>query len=496
MKSFLLQATLLVFSSSLLGLAETARTPVDTEKEAEKLRKNYVDRFIKFTQDRNVSGKAKDLSGNLASGGEKSRFNKDDGNSFESDLTYHDASFFTDDPSAQNSKNDPNAPPSRIHPFVSGHGGISAGGGSSQLERTAYEKHKEFSKDGAPEPPPQKGIQYFSIFKKETIELKNKSTSNGQSSNQQPSSSPNEVEEVSRITMRPEAKQAIEQVGEEASKSVEKVAKDPDAGDDPQRMGNSALYREAISRASKAMWDSTLANLVQRRVRKSSDAELYEAVSDCNGWAQMKTQEIENDKDLSAALKEDRKKQIPEELKKCQQMSQIKWNTIQPKFESDGKGGQAQLKEKGIKNEDPYERDLRNQLEVMDKVGIESGQLQSQWQYSQDLFKNEVLTETDESGNVSTAPMTNKEQLEGYNQALDEALEGLKQAQQVLPDLKFDEEAIQARKIEPGKKNILEINQVPEHVLQQMGADTNSSGSTGQGASTTYTELNQQQNSQ
>jgi hypothetical protein len=262
-------------------------------------------------------------------------------------------------------------------------------------------------------------------------------------------------------------------------------------------MGNSALYREAISRASKAMWDSTLDNLVQRRVRKNSDAELLESMPDCNSWAQVKSQEIDADKNLTPSDKEAQKKDLQEDVSKCQQMAEVKWSTIQPRFESDQKTGAPVLKQKGIKYEDAYERDLRNQLEVMDKVGIEASQLQSQWQYSEDEFKNELLIETDESGNISTAPTTNKEQLESYNQALDEALEGLKQAQQVLPDLKFDEKAIQAKKIEPGQKSILEINQVPDHVLIQMGATQSSSENTAPSqAASNYTELNQQQNSQ
>lgn len=471
----------LAFSLARIGLPDVANlTPVDGAQAAENARKEYIDRFIKFTQDRNVSGRAKDPKGNTVQGGEKSRFNRDDGNSFQSDLTYHDASYttFEDDPNSKNKSGTPTQV--KINPFVSAHGGISAGDGSSLLERTVYEKHKEFSKNQNQQnaPPPQPGIKNESIFREETVQVT------------PDPKNPDQPEEVKRVTLLPEVKTAVEQVGQEAFKTVEKAAKTPDAANDPQVMGNSVFYREAIARASKALWDSTLANLSQRRLRLNGGAETAESVASCEASAQTRIQDINNDPNLGPNDKKDKINNVNQNLQRCQQMAQVKWSAIDPTIDSGTSQGGPQIKEKGINGEDPYERDLRNQLEVMDKVGVSQDSLKSNWKYSPQEFQNEILVETDDSGNVSTAPMTNAEQLEAYNQSLDEAIESLRQAKQVMPDLNFNEEAIQAKKIQPGQKNILEINQVPEHVMNEL----NGTPTSVQGAKN-YTELLKEQTS-
>jgi hypothetical protein len=288
--------------------------------------------------------------------------------------------------------------------------------------------------------------------------------------------------------LRPEVKEAVEQVGETAFKTVEKAAKTPEAANDPQIMGNSVFYRESIARASKAMWDSTLSNLSQRRLRLNGGAELAESVASCDASAQSRIKDINSDPNLSDADKKDKINNVNQNLKTCQQMSQVKWSAIDPTIDNNNPQGNAQIKEQGINLEDKYERDLRNQLEVMDKVGISPEQLKSNWKYSSEEFQNEILVETDESGNASTAPMTNADQLDAYNQSLDEALESLKQAKKVMPDLKFNEENIEAKKIQAGQTSILEINQVPDHVMKDLD------GSTGpEKASQNYTELLKEQ---
>lgn len=455
----------LAFSLARVALPDTAKlTPIDGAQAAESARKEYIDRFIKFTQDRNVSGRAKDPQGKTIQGGEKSRFNRDDGNSFQSDLTYHDASYttFEEDPNSKNKSGTPTRV--EINPFVSAHGGISAGDGSSLLERTVYEKHKELTNNQNQQnaPPPQPGIKNESVFQEETLQVT------------PDPKNPKQPKEVSRRTLRPEVKAAVEQVGQEAFKTVEKAAKTPEAANDPQVMGNSVFYREAVARASKALWDSTLANLSQRRLSKDRNggAELAESVSSCEASAQTRIQDINNDPNLSPNGKKDSINNVNQNLQTCQQMAQVKWSAIDPTIDRDASQGKAQIKEQGINLEDKYERDLRNQLEVMDKVGISADALKSNWKYSPQEFQNELLVETDESGNVSTAPMTNADQLDAYNQSLDEAIESLRQAKQIMPDLKFNEEAIQAKKIEPGQKSILEINQVPEHVMKELNGTT------------------------
>ena len=469
---------LLGFHPELL-VAEPQNTyvPPSAESEAEKARKIYIERFIKFTQDKNVAGRGKDPNGKVVQGGEKSKFNGDDGNTFQSDLTYHDNAYveFIDGPQKPEAPPGSTPPKEKLNEFVSSHGNLSD---SSQLERVIYQKHKEFSeKDQKTPPPPQKGIRFESIFKKETVEV-----------NDDPND-PSKTSEVFRSRIREEIKPEIEQVGKDAFQTIERAAKEPGGENDSELMGNLTFYREAAARASKSLWDSTLANLAQRRSFLSgSGIRLNVATPTCEAWAQAEGQEIEKIKD--AKEKQAEQEKLQENVKKCQQMSQTQFSAIQPRFESDPKNpdAPAQLKEKGIKDEDGFERDLRNQLQVMDKVGLNPDQLQSEWKYQLDEFKNEILSETDESGNVSTVQMTNAEQLEEYNKALDKALESRKQTEALAPELKLDEEAIQAKKLQPGTTSILEINKVPDQMLEELGANPTEASS-----SKSYSELLQEQ---
>ena len=481
----LLSLLALAFSTAPLW-GEGGVVQYDAETEAEKARKNYIERFIKFTQDQNVSGKAKDPNGKVVQNNQKSRFNKDDGNSFESLLTYHDAAYDSDDEEAKKQNpNDPKAQNRTLAPFVSSHGGIAAGGGSSQLERTVYEKHTEYSKqDEDPQVQKQrakeKGVRYFSVFKEDTRELEPNPKN------------PDQPESVSRVTLRPEVKEVIEQVGAEAFQTVERSAKEPGAENDPKLMGNLTFYREAVARASKAMWDSTLANLSQRRIFTPRGSRLSEGAASCENWAQNANAELEKLTDPDE--KKSEAERVQKELKKCQQMSQVSWRMVNPKFEEpDGNQGNSgnsgpQLKEKGPNYEDKYSRDLRNQLEVMDKVGVGPDGLKSNWKYDEEEFKNEVLSETDDEGNVSTVKMTNAEQLDSYNKALDESIESMKAVQKTLPDFQFDEKEIQAKKIQAGQKNILEINKVPEQMMEELGGQSNTPK-----AAENYSELLQEQ---
>jgi len=453
----------------------------NSEQENNRSLKSYIDRFIKFTQDQNVAGKSKDPTGKVVQGGQKTQFNRDDGNSFQSALTYHDASYKTPDEQAkQQNPNDPKAQNRILHPFISSHGGISAGGGSSQLERAVYEKHTEYSKkDEDPEQQKkrekEKGVRYFSIFKQETREV------------QPDPKKPDETIPVARVSLRPDVKEAIEEVGLEAFKTVERAAKDPGAENDTKAMGNLTFYREAVARASKALWDSTLANLSQRRIFNDGEGSLAESVANCESWAQNESQEIEKIKDPDQ--KKSEQEALKEKVQKCNQMAQVAWSAVDPKIEKDDKGKGTQVKERGLKLEDKYDRDLRNQLEVLDKVGINPDQLKSNWKYGQEEFQNEIVSGVDESGQVNTEQMSNADQIEEYNQALDESIQSLKQFKAGVPGLEFDEKALQAKKIPVGQKNILEINQVPTQMVEEMGGKA-----TPAPAARNYSELLQEQN--
>lgn len=467
-----------------IAFAETENSAIqfNADEEAKKAKQNLIDRFIKFTQDANVAGRAKDPFGKIIQGGEKSRFNQDDGNSYQGALTYHDVAYSTkDEEAAKQNPDDPKAQSRFLSPFVSSHGGVSKEGGSSELERAVYEKHVEYSKkDEDPEVQKQrdkeKGVRYFSIFKQETRELE---------PNQE---NPDQPKSVRRITINPEVASVIEQVGKDSFQTIERSAKDPGFEEDPKTMGNLTFYREAAARGSKALWDSTLANLSQRRVFRNGEGSLSESAPNCDSWAASENQEIQKKFQEDPEQLQAEQERLQKRVEKCKTMEGVKWSAIDPEIQDNE--GKLELKEKGTNFEDSYARDLRNQMEVMNRVGLSPDELQTNWKYGEEEFKGEVVSEIDDSGEVSTEQMSNADQLNAYNQALETAIEKFNEFKKEAPGSKvtFNEDQIRSYQIQAGQKNILEINKVPTQMMEEMGAPAPEIP----GAST-YTELVQEQ---
>jgi len=456
----------LIFLCARPALGESEAIQFNAEEEAQKAKQNYIERFIRFTQDQNVAGRSKDPFGKTVSGGAKSRFNNDDGNSFESALTYHDVAYSTkDEEAAKQNPNDPKSQNRTLPAFVSSHGGVSKEGGSSELERAVYEKHVEYSKkDEDPEIQKQRdkeqGIRYFSIFKQETRELEPNPEN------------PDQPKSVRRVTLNPEVSESIAQVGKDSFQTVERSAKDPGFENDPKTMGNLTFYREAAARGTKALWDSTLANLSQRRIFRNGEGSLSESAASCDAWAAGESQEIQKRFQDDPQALQSAQEGLQKRVQKCKTMESVRWSAIDPEIEDNN--GQAEIKEKGTNFEDAYSRDLRNQMEVMNRVGISPDQLQSNWKYSEEEFKNEVVSEIDDSGEIKTETMNNSEQLNAYNQSLEKAIGKFKELKEAAPDsrINFDEESVRAYQIQSGEKNILEINKVPNQMMEEMGASS------------------------
>ena len=172
-----------VFTYLILG-ALSLKVPIalgdlmDAEKAEELARKTFTERYLEFTGDKNVMGKAQSVDGKVQLSGNKSRFNGDDGVSFKSDLTYHDLAYTSDDEANNNPQGakDKQKSARRLQPFVSPHGGLSESGGSSILERTMYQEFDKYSKQEEKEKPDSKkeeqtGIKYRGVYKITTKEI-------------------------------------------------------------------------------------------------------------------------------------------------------------------------------------------------------------------------------------------------------------------------------------------------------------------------------------
>ena len=256
-------------------------------------RDSLVDHFVRFTQSKNVMGLPQDPNGKTQKAGSKTRFNVDDGLSFKSDLTYHDFSFNT----TETEKNDKGQEVSkRLFAFVSPHGKISGAGGSSILERTAFALDQKFDKEDRDEKNQKKieeaekqGVSFRSIFKIETQEIvddknggqdaKNGNKAGGgagaggaaqgaKNAADEAKNAKAEKIKVERIFMRDEAKPEIEKVGEDSFEDIRANARDKGFEGDDKTLPNGVLLRFAAGAATQALWNSTLANLSQRRATK------------------------------------------------------------------------------------------------------------------------------------------------------------------------------------------------------------------------------------
>lgn len=477
-----------------------AHAEVDMDAAETKARTEFMDRFTKFTGDKNVVGKARKAADGKRTGSEKkNKYNKDDGLPYENDLTYHDLAFNTVETEKADG-NDPNKKKvSRLFSFVSPHGGISAAGGSSQLERTAYGLHKKFTKEEEEnkdkKDDEKTGTKFRSIFKITTQEIiedddakkgganaqgqQGQAGQGAQAANKKGDDKKKEPEKVERFELREEAKPEIQKVGEDSFETIRRSGRDKGNEDDQNTLANGVLLRYAAGEASQAMWNSTLANLVQRRVNRGVQAkqfpdtpQLSEGVPSCEAWSAAANgvlSKVQDQKDRKA---------LQEEIKRmndqCGQLASKSYKTINPRFEA-GKDGKDELKTGDLKKEDGFVRDSRVQLETLAAAGKDPRNVPSNWKYSEQDAKARVTIGFDDNGqSKGDKDSTVKEQLDSYNNQLKEASAGYEEVKGRLPpNLATPPETPLQYQIQSETKSVMEINQMGNAILREDGIKAN-----------------------
>ena len=444
---------------------------MDADEAEELAKKTFAKKYLEFTGDKNVMGKSLSVDGKAQLSGNKNRFDGDDGVSYQSDLTYHDLTFSSDD-EAQKSKNRtgstaPKTSPRKLQPFVSPHGGLSEAGGSSILERTMYQQFDKFSKQEEKEDPnkpdDKKGIKFKGVFKITTKEIF-----------QDPKSKPQDKEKdkVERLTLRDEVKQAVEKIGTDSAQTIIEAGKDKESKDDPNALPNELLLYDAAAKATSALWNSTMANLYQRRIFKGlSDSssffdppKLSEESPDCSTWEKQQQEKIAK---FNATDQKNGQKEFALMKKGCEQMSKMGFNAVDPRYEADPNNPKVEiLKERGPTKEDAFARDMRVQLELMSSAGKPISEVQTNWKYSDEDEKAE-LTNGDE-----TVQQTMAEQLESYNAKLTEAKAAIDDIRKEVPSLYQDNVDPTQYRIEPGTRSLMDINQRPALPFNDLGVDT------------------------
>jgi len=420
-------------------------------------------------------GKTKTPDGKTMMGGKKTRFNKDDSGPFQSDLTYHDFAFNTVENSneGQGQQDQQNKKRRTLFAFVSSHGGVTAEGGSSRLERTVFQYHQQYAKeeekDKAQKDDEQKGIKFRDVFKITTQEV-----FEAEDGNKGKGKKKEEPDKVERWELRPEVQQAVEEVGKESYETIAKSGRDEGAEDDPTVMPNLTFLYEAANRATEAWWNSTLANLGQRRANRGikpgslpDRVQLSEAISNCDQWSGAIRQALAQ---ANPQEQEALQKDIARMAQQCKQMVQVPYNVVNPKFEEDdGQNGGGQLKAEGAEKEDPLQRDARNQLEVLAKAGIRLNELPSNWKYNEKDEKAPVTVYFDENAQPQgETPLRVDEQLSLYNQSLQSAAQGIEEIKTRIPDLKMGNPL--DYQIAPKSRSVKDINRPTESQWEEFGS--------------------------
>lgn len=460
---------LAIISFLLVISAPVWATPEEADTSEERARASFVDQFGKFMQDKNVQGRPKDATGKVVTGGKKTRFNGDDGLAFQSDLTYHDNAFnfFMQEQQqpqqGQGQQNQQQPKEKRIHAFVSPHGAIGAAGGSSLLERTVYQFDQQYAQQdeqnkNQPETP---GVKFRSVFKVTTQEVDDKNKDGNEM----------EKQKVDKYDLRDEVKQAVTKVGETSSETILQSARGEGNENDPQALGNGVLLRAAAEEATKALWNSTMANLSQRRMYRAIrqgamnfGVQVNEDVPRCDQWANTARGVVNGNANTPPDMKQKQLQEIDRMLGQCKQVAALPYNAINPNFKADDQG-QENLAIEGPQKEDSFQRDSRIQLEIMAKAGKSVTEVPSNWQYGKDADKARMTIAYDE-GQPKEGTKTIKEQLESYNENLKQAEEGYNEVATRIPGLNVPKPTDYA--IQPGTRNIMDINKPPASAFEEV----------------------------
>jgi len=467
----------------------------DVEAQLQKSQKAFNDQFTQFTQDKNFMGRPRTVDGNVVQGKTKTAFNPDDKGPFQSDLTFHDKAYEIEDKAfEQKAEAELKANPGKdrkgvqrryVYTGISEHGAISAGGGSSQLERVSYSLFDKFSKleseKEKEEQDEKKGFSFRSVFKVNTQEVFKDANGAPANANDK-DTTPDKVE---RWELRDEAKPEIAQVGTNSFLTLEKSAKIPN--DDPNALPNLAKYYSAANQALQSLWNSTLGNLGQRRAYKAIDpkaasgnVELSESTAGCDQWGQQSVAKLQ---EPDPKRRQEKEEDIQRMVKQCREVAQTSYKKINPRFEKPeesqggGQNGQSgqnpqgqnneKLTFKGPQEEDARERDWRVQLSVLEKVKTQTQDVQSNWKYEQKDNTAAVTTGFAPDGQANqTENLRMIDQVDRYNQNLQEAAKGLQDVKSRFSQMPADPKA-PLQFMKTGEESALDITKFPEQAAME-----------------------------
>jgi hypothetical protein len=436
----------------------------DVEALQQQALKDNIERFGKFTQNKDVMGRARLPNGQNNQGGEKDRMNQDDGVSYTSIFTYHRNAFDSREevPDPQGGTGPDGKPKTKeqtLNLYVSDHGKLA--GDSSILERLIYKFHQMFSSQEkskeereALEKQGKREESVFIVEKQEVEDDQAQGKGKGEDSN---------LKKAERYFLKEEVAEATKkEVGQVGFNNVEKASKDEQNQDDPQAMGYLPFFYEAAQRAYEGWRDTTLAGLGQRRIYNVATVRASESAPSCDAATQqtlqMKIQRANGDQDAIKRAQEEAQK----DLENCKKVAALDYREIAPVKETD-ENGKSELKSEGLAKEDGIQRDLRVQAEVLDRFGITAKDVKSGWKYKEEDFKSKVGIKFNERGEaIEEVDMTGAEQLDSFNQQLTEADQKWGDVKGRLQGSPYDTGDVNASQFEerPGEKYAGDISKI------------------------------------
>lgn len=375
-------------------------------------------------------------------------YNDNDGNSFTSNTTYHSYVWdhCEDWVGPQNCRR-------WLDPYVSPHG---KDGDRSPLEGTVYSEYQ--GRRLLTATPGYQGNQY-AIWQ---VQSKGGAVTDDRGRLDR--------DQLAEFKLLPDVAQKVAQVGTQtATRQIKKTFEDGE--NDDSMMANMESLRMMASRWTKMFRNRLVANLGEMRVADEPiEFGLGEDKADCDRYLVALRNEMDRfrlEQRLDAQAQQEittRQTQLERRYDLCQQMRQQDVYAVNPKVNGD------QIGSAGPDGERIDKWRSRINIATVDFVGIDPNSLPKPGDQTvkRDEYAQE-LTEYESGGAESgTKRVTNAEQLQGYNQALEEAAAGFKEVAARSPQIRDNSGETLKYRIKPGTVNMVQLNSLTGEMRQEL----------------------------
>ncbi len=372
-------------------------------------------------------------------------FNANDGNSFTSNTTYHTKVW-----SVCENWLGPTQCARWIDPYVSEHG---KDGDRSPLEGAVWEEYQ--GARGA------KGGNQYAIWQVASkggniVDIDGKL----------------DREQLAKFKLLPKVTQKVQQVGRDTAQRQINLTKDPDdKQDENNTMPNMESLRMMASRWTKMFRNRLVSNIGELRAAdRPIEFGLSEDAPDCDSYlgAMRREQDrfrLEERLDKQGRQQiETRQLTLERRYNLCQQMRQKDVYAVNPTAIGN------EILETGPQNEQVDKWRSRVNIALVDYVGMDVNSVpKPNQQIEEDEYKQEMSEFGPGGMEGGTKRMTNAEQLDGYNQALEEAARGMQEVAARSPQIRDTSADILKYRIARGSRNMVDINSLTNEMRTTLG---------------------------